>query len=89
MEYGLQCQQDLIIGLPEDGGNRLWSWRAQTKCMPSKTGRRGAVTPPKTEPKLPASAGGPPVEVWVSRGSPQGQGHWKVPLGVNPLGVCH
>ena len=26
-----------------------------------------------------------PVESWVVRGSPQGQGHWKVPLGINPL----
>ena len=50
---------------------------------------RGEETPPKTEPKLPASVGGPPVELWVSRESPLGQGHWKVPLGINPLGVHH
>ena len=25
----------------------------------------------------------------VGRGSPQGQGHWKVPLGENALGVHH
>ena len=56
--------------------------------------RKGAVTPQETEPKLPASVGGSPVEVSVSRGSPQGQGHWqqhsgKVPLGINPLGGHH
>ena len=43
------------------------------------------MAPQETEPK-PASVGGPPVEEWVGRGSPQGWGHWKVPLGVNPLG---
>ena len=47
------------------------------------------MTPQETESKPPASAGGLPVEVWVSRGSPQGRGHWKVPLGINPLGVHH
>ena len=40
-----------------------------------KTQRRGAVTPEETEPKLPASVRGPPVEVWVGRGSPQRWGH--------------
>jgi len=47
------------------------------------------VTPQETEPKPPANIGGPPVEAQVGRGSPQGCGHWKVPLGVNPLGVHH
>ena len=47
------------------------------------------MTPQETESKPPASAGGPPMEVWVSRGSPQGRGHWKVPLGTNPFGVHH
>ena len=64
----------------------------KTLCPPKL--RKGAVTPQKTEPKLPAGVGGSPVEVWVSRGSPQGQGHWqqhsgKVPLGINPLGGHH
>ena len=45
------------------------------------------MTPQETEPKLYARVGGPPVEAWVSRGSPQGWGHWKVPLGVTPIGV--
>ena len=50
----------------------------------TKTQRRGAVTPQEAEPKLPASVGGPPLEVWVSRGSPQGRKHWKFPFDVNP-----
>ena len=53
--------------------------------MLTKTQRRGAVTP-REGPKVPASVGGPPAEMWVSRVSPQGQGRWKVPLGVSPLG---
>ena len=32
------------------------------------------MTPQKTEPKLPASVGRPPVETRVERGSPQRQG---------------
>ena len=47
------------------------------------------VTQQETEPKLPASVEGPPVETWVGRGSPQGQEHWKVPLAVNLPGVPH
>ena len=35
--------------------------------------QRKAVTPQETEANLPASAGRSPVEVWVGRGSPQGQ----------------
>ena len=55
----------------------------------TKIQRKGAVTPRETEPKLHASVGGSPVEAWVGRGSPQGQGHWKFPLGINPLEVHH
>ena len=43
------------------------------------------MTPKETKAKLSASVGGPPVEVGVGRGSPQGRGHWEVPLGINPL----
>ena len=55
---------------------------------------KGAETPEETEPKPLASVGGSPVEVWVGRGLPQGQGHWqqqswKVSLGVSPLGGHH
>ena len=45
------------------------------------------MTPQETEPKLSASVGGPPVEVWVGRGSTPGRRHCKVPLGLNTLGV--
>ena len=38
----------------------------------TKTQRRGAVTPQETEPKIPASVGGPPLEALVGRDSPQG-----------------
>ena len=41
------------------------------------------MTPQKTEPKLPASVGGPPLG---RQGLTTGYGgHWKVPLGINPL----
>ena len=54
----------------------------------------GAVTPYKTEPDVPASAGGSSAEAGASCGSPQGQGHWEqkfweVLLGVSPPGVHH
>ena len=65
----------------------LGGHRQNLEC--TKIQRKGAVTTRETEPKLPVSVGGPPVEAWVSRGSPQGQGHWKFPLGINPLGVHH
>ena len=54
----------------------------------TKTQRKGTVNPQETEPKLPVSVGGPPVEAWVGRDSPQG--HWqqqarKVLLGISSL----
>ena len=51
--------------------------------------RKEEQYPHRRQPKRPASLGGPPVEVCVGRGSPQGWGHQKVPLGINPLGVHH
>ena len=50
--------------------------------------------PTGNKPELPLSGGGPPVEAWVDRSSPQIWGLWqlqarKVPLGVNTLGVHH
>ena len=66
----------MITGLPQDWGKqRLHSWRAQTNLVHAKNQRKGAVIPQETEPKLPARFGGSPVEVRVSRGSPQGLGH--------------
>ena len=58
------------------GGNRLYSWRTQTKsCAHQGTGK-GAEIPQETKPDLPASVGGSPGEVWAGRGSQRGQGHW-------------
>ena len=44
----------------------------------TRTQRKGAVTPQETEPKQSASVGGFPVEAWVGRGFPQGQGRWQL-----------
>lgn len=38
---------------------------------------KGAVTPQKTESKLPATVRGSPVEAWVRRGSLYREGHWQ------------
>ena len=51
----------------------------------TKTQRKGVTTPQETEPKLPTSVAGPPVEAWAGRDLPLE--HWKVPLGINSLGV--
>ena len=53
------------------------AWRAQTKFVCTKTQRKGAMTQQETEPKLPPSVGRFPVEVWISRGSPQVWRHWQ------------
>ena len=88
-ESGLEGQQDLITGLPEDWGKQiLQSWRAQTKSYAHQDPEERSSDPTETEPKPPAGVGGPPLEARAGRGS-QGRGHWKVPLGVNPLGVCN
>ena len=50
----------------------------------TKTQRRAMLTPQDTEPKLPASVRGAPAEVWIGRGSPQGQGHWEVLIDIDP-----
>ena len=87
-ESDLGGKQDLITRLPQDWGKqRLQSYRAQTKPCVYQIQRKGAVTPQETEPKLPANVGGSLEEAEVSRGSLQCQWHWKVPLGINPLGV--
>ena len=86
----------LITGLPQDWGKqRLQSWRAQIKsCMHQDPEERSsdptAEPVQETKPKLCASVEGFPVEAWVGRGLPQGQGHWqqqswKFPFGVSPL----
>ena len=62
--------------------------------MCPKTQKKGAVTPEKTDPKVPTSVGGSPVEAWIDKGSPQEEGNrqqqsGKVPLGLGPLGGHH
>ena len=77
------------------GGNRDSSLGGHKQnAARTETQRKGAATAQETEPKLPASVGWFPMGAWVGRGSPQGWGRWqqlsaKVPLGINPLGVCH
>ena len=86
-ESDLAGQWDLTTRLPQDWGNQgLQSCRSQTKQNKTKTQRKGAMTPQETEPKLPASVGGPPVEARIGRSTPQGWGHWKQGLGRFPLG---
>ena len=53
------------------------AWRAQTKFVCTKTQREGAMTQQETKPKLSPSVGRSLVEVWISRGSPQGWRHWQ------------
>ena len=47
------------------------------KSLHTRRKKKEAVNLQKTKPKLPASVGGSPVEAWVRRDSPQGQGSWK------------
>ena len=58
------------------GKQRLQSWEGRNKTLcATKTQGQGAVAPQETEPGLPAYVGGPPMEVRVHRGSPQGWGN--------------
>ena len=94
-ESDLEGQWDLTTRFSQARGNRdssLGGHKQNLVC--TKTRRKGALTPQDTEPKLPASVEGSPVEVWVGRGSPQGWEYWqqqsgKVPFGINPLGGHH
>ena len=85
-ESDLEGQWDLIIGLPlYCGKQRLQSCRSQTKQNKTQTQRKGAMTPQETEPRPPASVGGPPVEVdqqELTTGTGAGSGS----LGRFPLG---
>ena len=79
------------IGLRETDF-RLGGHKQNLVC--TKSQKKGAVAPQETGAKLPASIGGPPVEVWVSRGTLQRQGNWqqlsgKVSFGINTLGGHH
>ena len=75
MTSDLEDQQDLIRGLPQYWGKQTPVLEGTDKiCTHQETQRKGAVTPQETEPKLPASVGGCPVEAWVGRGSQWGWG---------------
>ena len=55
-ESGLECQEDLIIGFQRTEGNKDYSLEGHKQNFShTKAQRRGAVTPQKIEPKLPAS----------------------------------
>ena len=61
------------MGLPRDWGKQTTVLEDTNKIFVcAKTQRKGAVTTPETEPKIPATVGGCPVEAGVSRVSPQG-----------------
>ena len=85
-ESDLEGQWDLTPRLPQDWGKQgLQSCRSQTKQNKTQTQRKGAMTPQETEPKPPASVGGPPVEVdqqELTTGTGAGSGS----LGRFPLG---
>ena len=89
----LKASRIWFIGLPQDWGKETPHLEGTNKilCMPRPRGK-GAVTLQETKPDLHASFGGWTVEVGVGRGAPQGWEHWqqqswRVPLGVNPLGL--
>ena len=67
----------------ENRDSSLGRHKPNLKC--TKSQRNRTVTPQETEPKLPANVGGSLVEVWVSRGSPQGWGTGDSCLGRSPL----
>ena len=57
----------MIIGLHRARGNKDSSLGGHKQNL-DKTQREGAMSPQETDPKLSASVGGSPVEVWVSSG---------------------
>ena len=73
-ESGLEGERDLMMAFQRTEGNRDSSLGVHKQNF-VHTKKRGAEIPQETDSKLPASVGGPPVEVWVSSGPPQGQGH--------------
>ena len=78
----LEGQQDLIIGLLQDWGKQRL--HRKQNLAHTKTRKKGAMTPQETEPKLPASVGGSPVEVWVSNGQHKDGGTGSNRLGRYP-----
>ena len=45
--------------------------------MNTKAQGKGEMTPQETEPDLPASVGGSPMDVWVNSDLPCGWGYWQ------------
>ena len=75
---------------PRETETSVWEGTNKTLLTPEERGN----DPTGDGTKSPAGVWGPLMEMWVGRGSPQGQGHWcqqarKVPFGINPLGVQH
>ena len=67
-------------------GNRDSALREHKQIpVSAETPEKGTGTLQETEPNLPASVGGPPVEAWVSRGSPQGWRYWQQLSGKVPF----
>ena len=64
------------IELPEltqEWGNRLLGHKQNLVC--TRTQEKGAVTPQETDPDLPMSVQGSPVDAWVGGGLLQGRRH--------------
>ena len=76
-ESGLNGQQDLITGLPQDWGKQTPFLEGTNKILHActKTQGKGAVTPQEIEPDLLDSVGCSLEEMWVGSGLPEGQGH--------------
>ena len=66
---------------------RLHGLRAQTKPCLHQDSEEGSSDSTGSEPNLPAGVGWCPVEARVSRGSPQGRGHWQQLSGKVPSGT--
>ena len=62
-ESSPEGHQDLITGLPQDWGKQgLQPWRAQSKSCTHQEPEERSSDSKETEPKLPASVGGCPIE---------------------------
>ena len=74
-ESGFGGQWGLIIGLPEDWEKqRLQSWRTHTKFCAHQDPEERSIDPIGDWNKTTCQCWRPPVEVWITRGSPEGWG---------------
>ena len=84
-EFVSEGQWDLIKRLPQNWGKqRLQPWRAKTKTLHTSRLRGKEQWSFPAESKWLASAGGSPVQAWISRGLPQGHGHRQDQAGKTP-----